>query len=490
MVWSFRSATTPDEGLKMVTHYGEVISKFWDVRQLQDSYFPLALNKQRYERGYGSTMSAWIFERNSGRCLPWRRVYCAWLVLLGLLLGVAEYRCNIRVIAMRVESSNKRGLRCVLIRIKNKGDRANRENKGVRIRGLLVGMVNDARRRVKDYPQGKQKQSMPADFARLPPTTGRVYATTRDQAARIQSVKIISAMKARTLISHGCQGFLASVMDTSLESPNIENLSVTFKEAVTEMLGNGIIRTQCFALGCTVLSVQRRIRRHALCGIEYSDSNFAMLELCVRGSWWLLGDMRIEATHAIVQSQIKGKTIGMCSNDQALRDEGYDGSSSFPFTIHPGQYLNISWLSGLLQPLEILCGIGWNSIDFVTCVLLTQKRRDADLGWLFDRLTKKSLVLHGYLQLLLCPTEIQKFMYRFERISEKLGELVLSSVQTFHPQTDGQSERTIQTLEDMLRACALEWTGSWDEYLCLVEFAYNNSWHASIKTAPFETFVW
>ncbi|GJZ53180.1 putative nucleotidyltransferase, ribonuclease H [Tanacetum coccineum] len=56
----------------------------------------------------------------------------------------------------------------------------------------------------------------------------------------------------------------------------------------------------------------------------------------------------------------------------------------------------------------------------------------------------------------------------------------------FHPQTDGQSERTIQTLEDMLRACALEWTGSWDEYLCLVEFAYNNSWHASIKAAPFE----
>nr|GFB42620.1 putative nucleotidyltransferase, ribonuclease H [Tanacetum cinerariifolium] len=56
----------------------------------------------------------------------------------------------------------------------------------------------------------------------------------------------------------------------------------------------------------------------------------------------------------------------------------------------------------------------------------------------------------------------------------------------FHPQTDGRSERTIQTLEDMLRACALEWTGNWDEYLCLVEFAYNNSWRASIKAAPFE----
>ncbi|GJY28837.1 putative nucleotidyltransferase, ribonuclease H [Tanacetum coccineum] len=44
----------------------------------------------------------------------------------------------------------------------------------------------------------------------------------------------------------------------------------------------------------------------------------------------------------------------------------------------------------------------------------------------------------------------------------------------FHPQTDRQTEHTIQTLEDMLRSCALEWTGNWDEYLCLVEFAYNN----------------
>nr|GEX39901.1 putative nucleotidyltransferase, ribonuclease H [Tanacetum cinerariifolium] len=52
--------------------------------------------------------------------------------------------------------------------------------------------------------------------------------------------------------------------------------------------------------------------------------------------------------------------------------------------------------------------------------------------------------------------------------------------------TDGQSERTIQTLEDMLRSCALEWTCNWDNYICLVEFAYNNSWHASIKCAPFE----
>nr|GEY17075.1 retrotransposon protein, putative, Ty3-gypsy subclass [Tanacetum cinerariifolium] len=57
---------------------------------------------------------------------------------------------------------------------------------------------------------------------------------------------------------------------------------------------------------------------------------------------------------------------------------------------------------------------------------------------------------------------------------------------TFHPETVGQTERTIQTLVDMLRSCALEWTRNWDEYLCLVEFAYNNSWHAGIKMAPYE----
>ncbi|GJZ78113.1 putative reverse transcriptase domain-containing protein [Tanacetum coccineum] len=57
---------------------------------------------------------------------------------------------------------------------------------------------------------------------------------------------------------------------------------------------------------------------------------------------------------------------------------------------------------------------------------------------------------------------------------------------TYHPQTDGQSERTIQTLEDMLRACVIDFGSSWDRHLPLVEFSYNNSYHASIKAAPFE----
>ncbi|GJW46600.1 hypothetical protein Tco_0078246 [Tanacetum coccineum] len=56
----------------------------------------------------------------------------------------------------------------------------------------------------------------------------------------------------------------------------------------------------------------------------------------------------------------------------------------------------------------------------------------------------------------------------------------------YHPKTDGQSERTIQTLEDMLRVCVLDFGKNWDRHLPLVEFSYNNSYYTSIKATPFE----
>jgi hypothetical protein len=73
----------------------------------------------------------------------------------------------------------------------------------------------------------------------------------------------------------------------------------------------------------------------------------------------------------------------------------------------------------------------------------------------------------------------------WKELQEALGtKLRLSSA--YHPQTDGQTERTIQTLEDMLRACVLDDQRSWDKLLPLVEFTYNNSFHASIGMAPYE----
>ena len=63
---------------------------------------------------------------------------------------------------------------------------------------------------------------------------------------------------------------------------------------------------------------------------------------------------------------------------------------------------------------------------------------------------------------------------------------ILDFSTAFYSQTDSQFERTIQTLEDMLRMCMMDLGGSWDDHLPLVEFAYNNSYHSNIQIVPYE----
>ncbi|GJS19923.1 putative reverse transcriptase domain-containing protein [Tanacetum coccineum] len=73
----------------------------------------------------------------------------------------------------------------------------------------------------------------------------------------------------------------------------------------------------------------------------------------------------------------------------------------------------------------------------------------------------------------------------WKSLNKALGTRLDMSI-AYHLETDGQSERTIQTLKDMLRACVLDFGKGWDRHLPLVEFSYNNSYHTSIKAAPFE----
>ena len=79
-----------------------------------------------------------------------------------------------------------------------------------------------------------------------------------------------------------------------------------------------------------------------------------------------------------------------------------------------------------------------------------------------------------------------RFTSRFWRTLQEAFSMVLNFSTAFHPQSDGQTERTIKTLEDMLRACALELQGCWEDHLSLIEFAYNNSYHSSIGMVPYE----
>ena len=95
------------------------------------------------------------------------------------------------------------------------------------------------------------------------------------------------------------------------------------------------------------------------------------------------------------------------------------------------------------------------------------------------------LYLHGVPKTIISDRGTQ-FVARFlEQLHASLGTHLIRS-SAYHPQTDGQTERINQILEDMLRACVLAYPQKWDECLPLAEFSYNNSYQESIKMAPFE----
>ncbi|GJU01922.1 putative reverse transcriptase domain-containing protein [Tanacetum coccineum] len=163
--------------------------------------------------------------------------------------------------------------------------------------------------------------------------------------------------------------------------------------------------------------------------------------------------------------------------------------------------------SSLLQQPEIP-EWKWDKItmDFIT--KLPRSKSGHDTIWVIvDRLTKSAHFLairedysteklakiyideivarHGVLVSIISDRDGRFTSRCWQTVQKALGTRLDMST-AYHPQTDGQSEHTIQTLEDMLRACVIDFGGSWDVYLPLAEFSYNNSYHSSIRCAPFE----
>ena len=93
--------------------------------------------------------------------------------------------------------------------------------------------------------------------------------------------------------------------------------------------------------------------------------------------------------------------------------------------------------------------------------------------------------LHGIPLSIVSDRDLQ-FTSRFwKELQSTLGTRLNFSI-AFHPQIDGKSERVIQVLEDMLQGCVLDFLGSWDRYIPLIEFTYNNSYQTSIGMTPYE----
>ena len=145
-------------------------------------------------------------------------------------------------------------------------------------------------------------------------------------------------------------------------------------------------------------------------------------------------------------------------------------------------------------------------MDFVSGFALTQRKHDA-VWVIVDRLTKSThfisvrldypmdrleelyvsdiVRLHG-IPLSIVSDRDSRYTSRFWKELHLAFGTRLNFSTAFHPQTDGQSESVIQVLEDMLRGCVLDFTGSWDRYIPLMEFAYNNSYQSSIGMALYE----
>ncbi|KAL0551924.1 hypothetical protein IC582_011017 [Cucumis melo] len=227
-------------------------------------------------------------------------------------------------------------------------------------------------------------------------------------------------------------------------------------------------------------------------------------------------------------------------SDSAVKTELLSEAHSSPFSMHPGStkmyqdLKRVYWWrnmkrevaefvsrclvcqqvkaprkkpAGLLQPLSIPEWKWENvSMDFITG--LPRTLRGFTVIWVMvDRLTKSAHFVPGkstytaskWAQLYMSeivrlhgvPVSIvsdrdARFTSKFWKGLQTAMGTRLDFSTAFHPQTDGQTERLNQVLEDMLRACALEFPGSWDSHLHLMEFAYNNSYQATIGMAPFE----
>ncbi|GJT72952.1 hypothetical protein Tco_1032238 [Tanacetum coccineum] len=128
----------------------------------------------------------------------------------------------------------------------------------------------------------------------------------------------------------------------------------------------------------------------------------------------------------------------------------------------------------------------WVIVDRLTKSAIFMPMRETDpLDKLARMYLKEVVTKHGIPVSIICDRD-PRFSSNFWKSLQKALGTSLDMSTAYHPETDGQSERTIQTLEDMLRACVIDFGNGWVKHLPLVEFSYNNSYHASIKAAPFE----
>nr|GFA70614.1 reverse transcriptase domain-containing protein [Tanacetum cinerariifolium] len=172
----------------------------------------------------------------------------------------------------------------------------------------------------------------------------------------------------------------------------------------------------------------------------------------------------------IKNEDVGGMLVENAKNPEAIREKSWN---------HVRMELNAS-----------MAGVGYNTIwviiDRLTKSAIFTPIKETDPMDKLARIHLKKVVTRHGIPVSIISDRDPRFTSNFWRsLQNALGTRLDMSI-AYHPETDGQSDRTIQTLEDMLRACAIDFGKGWVNHLPLVEFSYNNSYHASIKATPFE----
>ncbi|GJT67827.1 putative reverse transcriptase domain-containing protein, partial [Tanacetum coccineum] len=204
-----------------------------------------------------------------------------------------------------------------------------------------------------------------------------------------------------------------------------------------------------------------------LCGMIKNLEPHADGTLCLKNRSWIpcFGDLRALVMHESYKSK---------------------------YSIHPGsgkmyQDLKLYWWPNMKAEIATYVNKCMTWLDQLTKSdhFLPMKEIDS-----MEKLTRqylKEVVSRHGVPVSIIFDQDSKFTSHFWKSLNKALGTKLDMSMAYHPQIDGQSERTIQTLEDMLREYVMNFGKGWDRHLPLIKFSYNNSYHTSIKAAPFET---